>query len=45
MILPNKKDTIHKAWLYRILEEISDDQYLSGALFLKAEHALQCLDG
>ena len=35
MILPNKKDTIHKAWLYRILEEISDDQYLSGALFFK----------
>lgn len=35
MILPNKKDAIHKAWLYRILEAISDDQYLAGALFFK----------
>lgn len=35
MILPNKKDAIHKAWLYRVLEAIADDQYLAGVLFFK----------
>ncbi len=32
MILPNKKDAIHKAWLYRILEAIADDVYLASVL-------------
>ncbi|MFA6392607.1 MAG: nucleotidyl transferase AbiEii/AbiGii toxin family protein [Candidatus Paceibacterota bacterium] len=35
MILPNKKDAIHKAWLYRILEAIADDSYLSASLYFK----------
>lgn len=35
MILPNKNDAIHKAWLYRILEEISDDTDLHKVLYFK----------
>lgn len=35
MILPNKKDAIHKAWLYRILEAVADNSYLSGVLYFK----------
>jgi predicted nucleotidyltransferase component of viral defense system len=35
MILPNKKDAIHKAWLYRVLEAIADDGYLSSVLCFK----------
>lgn len=35
MILPNKKDAIHKAWLYRVLEAIADDSYLSASLYFK----------
>jgi len=35
MILPNKKDAIHKAWLYRILEAIADDRHLSRVLYFK----------
>lgn len=35
MILPNRKDAIHKAWLYRVLEAIADDQYLASTLFFK----------
>lgn len=35
MIVPNKKDAIHKAWLYRILEAIADDRYLAGVLYFK----------
>jgi len=35
MILPNKKDAVHKAWLYRILEAIADDRYLASTLYFK----------
>ncbi len=35
MILPNKNDAIHKAWLYRVLEEIADDDYLPDFLYFK----------
>ena len=35
MILPNRKDAIHKAWLYRILEAIADDPRLASVLFFK----------
>lgn len=35
MILPNRKDAIHKAWLYRVLEAIADDQHLASILFFK----------
>ncbi len=35
MLLPNPKDAIHKAWLYRLLTEISDDIELIGFLGFK----------
>lgn len=35
MILPDKKDAIHKAWLFRILEAIADDSRLAGVLYFK----------
>ena len=35
MIVPNKKDAIHKAWLYRILEAIADNRYLASVLYFK----------
>jgi predicted nucleotidyltransferase component of viral defense system len=35
MILPNKKDAVHKAWLYRVLEAIADDPYLAKVLYFK----------
>ena len=35
MLLPNKKDSIHKVWLYRILTEIADDSYLASVLYFK----------
>ena len=35
MILPDKKDAIHKAWLYRILEAVADDRYLADKLYFK----------
>lgn len=35
MILPNKKDSIHKAWLYRVLQAIADDIYLAKILYFK----------
>ena len=31
----NKYDNIHKAWLYRVLEGIASDKYLSGVLYFK----------
>lgn len=35
MILPNKEDALHKAWLSRILIEIADDTFLSSVLYFK----------
>ncbi|MDD5721026.1 MAG: nucleotidyl transferase AbiEii/AbiGii toxin family protein [Candidatus Pacebacteria bacterium] len=35
MILPNTKDTIHKAWLYRLLSGIYDEPQLAGFLYFK----------
>lgn len=35
MMLPNKKDAIHKAWLYRVLEAVADDSYLAKTLYFK----------
>ena len=35
MVLPDKKDAVHKAWLYRVLEAIVDDGYLAGVLYFK----------
>jgi predicted nucleotidyltransferase component of viral defense system len=35
MILPDPKDAVHKAWLYRLLTKIYDDAALSGTLYFK----------
>jgi predicted nucleotidyltransferase component of viral defense system len=35
MILPNSKDVIYKAWLYRLLSAIYDNQKLSSVLYFK----------
>lgn len=35
MILPSKKDAIHRAWLYRILSAIYDNQFLAATLYFK----------
>ncbi|OGI05919.1 MAG: hypothetical protein A2Y40_07745 [Candidatus Margulisbacteria bacterium GWF2_35_9] len=35
MLLPNKKDSIHRLWLYRILTKIADDSYLASVLYFK----------
>lgn len=35
MILPNKKDAIHRAWLYRILSAIYDNRFLAVNLYFK----------
>lgn len=35
MMLPDKKNAIHKAWLYRIVEAIADDSFLPGVLYFK----------
>ncbi len=37
MILPDRKDAIHKAWLYRLLTAISDNTELMGVLFFKGD--------
>lgn len=35
MLLPRPTDTVHKAWLYRVLTGIADDDLLSHALYFK----------
>lgn len=35
MIIPNPKDAVHKAWLYRLLSEIYDDSLLANTLYFK----------
>jgi len=35
MILPNPKDAVHKAWLYRLLAELYDNPAIAGALRFK----------
>lgn len=35
LILPNKKDSIHKAWLYRVIEAVTDDPYLASTMYFK----------
>lgn len=35
MILPQPKDAVHKAWLYRVLTGISDDAFLANILAFK----------
>ena len=35
MFLPNKKDAVHKAWLYRILREMADDNFLVSVMYFK----------
>jgi len=35
MILPDRSDSLHKAWIYRILTGISDDSTLTSLLYFK----------
>lgn len=35
LILPHKKDAIHKAWMFRVLRAIADDAHLAQALVFK----------
>lgn len=35
MILPKKTDAIHRAWLYRTLQAIADDEHLPHVLYFK----------
>lgn len=35
MILPDKKDAVHKAWLYRMLSRLFDDPFISEKLAFK----------
>lgn len=35
LILPNKKDAIHKAWMFRVLRAVADDAYLAKMLVFK----------
>jgi predicted nucleotidyltransferase component of viral defense system len=35
IMLSNKRDAIHRAWLYRVLEAIADDPYLASTLYFK----------
>jgi len=35
MLLPDKKDALHKAWLLRTLEAVADDVFLSQTLYFK----------
>lgn len=35
MILPNPKDAVHKAWLYRLLTELYDDPLIANNLYFK----------
>jgi len=37
MLVPKREDTIHKAWLYRILTEIADNAFLSSHLYFKGD--------
>jgi predicted nucleotidyltransferase component of viral defense system len=35
MPLPNKNDALHKAWLYRLLEAVADENRLENTLYFK----------
>lgn len=35
MMLPNKKDAIHRAWLFRTLSTLYDDEFLASVLYFK----------
>jgi len=44
MFLPDSKQAIHKAWLYRLLAAIYDNQTLSGFLYFKGGTCAAMLD-
>jgi len=44
MNLPNPKDAIHKAWLYRLLTAIYDNQILANSLYFKGGTCAAMLD-
>lgn len=35
LILPNKKDAIHKAWMFRVLRAVADDAHLANVFVFK----------
>jgi len=35
MILPDKKDSLHEAWMYRVLEAVADNSTLAEVLYFK----------
>ncbi len=35
MLLPSKKEAVHRAWLYRLLSAICDNSYLAAVLYFK----------
>ena len=35
MFLPSRKDAIHKAWMYRILRGMADDEFLVSVMYFK----------
>jgi len=43
MILPDKKDSVHRAWLYRTLSHIFDNSFLAGVLAFKGGTAAAML--
>jgi len=43
MILPNPKDALHRSWLYRLLSEIYDNEFLSEVLYFKGGTAAAML--
>jgi predicted nucleotidyltransferase component of viral defense system len=43
MILPNPKNALHRSWLYRLLSEIYDNEFLSEALYFKGGTAAAML--
>jgi predicted nucleotidyltransferase component of viral defense system len=44
MILPDKKDVLHKSWLYRVLEAIADDPNLARVMYFKGGTCAAMLD-
>jgi len=44
MNLPNSKDAVHKAWLYRLLTAIYDNQILANSLYFKGGTCAAMLD-
>ncbi|MFA6602143.1 MAG: nucleotidyl transferase AbiEii/AbiGii toxin family protein [Candidatus Paceibacterota bacterium] len=44
MIIPDKKDALHKSWLYRVLQAIADNPNLARVLYFKGGTCAAMLD-